>query len=329
MFIPQSSRKKDRPAGISEKLIRLLKIYTIIANKEFPSAKFLAETLEVNERTIYRDLNIINLVDQVDFDHEKKGYMFAHGDRIKKLLISDEELMTLFTAGEAVSHLGKPFHENFKSLMLRMFTAAGKASQKAKPSIIIKVPDTIKGAVVDPALKVIATCMQDRRSVEITYKAQNTKKVTQRIVDPYGLVFHEGVWLLIGLCHLRKEIRTFALDRIITCNERNLYFEQRNDFNLERYIAKSWGVIDGKSTNVAVRFSRDVAEYITRKERWHPSEERKMLPDGGVELSFTVAGTDEIKKWIYSWIPNVEVTKPRSFRKEIHRELAEATKDHQ
>jgi len=330
-LISKSSRypkNKNKRTGISDKFFRLLKIYTIIAQKQYPSVKSLAENLGVNERTIYRDLFVINLVDQVDYDPERKGYAFTHGDSIKKPMLSDEELMTLFTAGEAVSHLGTPFRENFQHLVDKMVASTAKARSKGKPPIIIKVPDTARGVIIDRSLKIIAACLQDKRSVDLTYKAHGAKEVTRRTVDPYGLIFHEGIWILIGLCHLRKEIRSFALDRIQDCRERYLYFEPRLDFNLGEYLAKSWGVIDGEEVTVAVRFKPEVAEYITRKDKWHPSEVRKMLSDGGVELTFTVAGIYEIKKWIYSWIPNVEVIKPKLLRDLIKKELMQATQDH-
>jgi predicted DNA-binding transcriptional regulator YafY len=330
-LISKSSRypkNKNKRTGISDKFFRLLKIYTIIAQKQYPSAKSLAENLGVKERTIYRDLFVINLVDQVDYDPERKGYAFTHGDSIKKPMLSDEELMTLFTAGEAVSHLGTPFRENFQHLVDKMVASTAKARSKGKPPIIIKVPDTARGVIIDRSLKIIAACLQDKRSVDLTYKAHGAKEVTRRTVDPYGLIFHEGIWILIGLCHLRKEIRSFALDRIQDCRERYLYFEPLLDFNLGEYLAKSWGVIDGEEVTVAVRFKPEVAEYITRKDKWHSSEVRKMLSDGGVELTFTVAGIYEIKKWIYSWIPNVEVIKPKLLRDLIKKELMQATQDH-
>lgn len=321
-------KKKNKLAGITDKFIRLLKIYTIIAQKKYPSARFLAETLEVNERTIYRDLNIINLVDQVDYDPERKGYAFTHGDSIKKLMLSDEELITLFTAGEAVSHLGAPFRENFQRLVEKMVSVTAKHLPENKPSIVIKVPDTIHTDTITEYLKTITTCLKEKRSVDIVYKAYKAKEVTRRIVDPYGLIFYEGIWIFIGFCHLRKEIRSFALDRIQECKERNLYFTPRLEFNLEEYLLRSWGVVDGKEVTVVVRFKPDAAEYILRKEKWHPSEVRKILPDNSVELTYTVAGIHEIKKWIYSWIPNVEVLRPKSLRRLIRKELQQATKDH-
>ena len=134
--------------------------------------------------------------------------------------------------------------------------------------------------------------------------------------------------MLIGFCNLRRQIRTFALDRIIDITERNRYFTLHEDFNLEEYLSHTWGIIDGEETKVVVRFSKGAADYILRRDSWHPSEKRKLLPDGGVESTFTVAGTIEIKKWIYSWLPHVEVVKPLSLRREIQKELSVATVAH-
>ncbi len=79
---------------------------------------------------------------------------------------------------------------------------------------------------------------------------------------------------------------------------------------------------------MTVRFSANVADYVLRKQ-WHPSEKRKILPDGDVELTFNVAGVEEIKHWLYSWLPNVEVIKPVWFRKKVKAELTQGAKSHE
>jgi predicted DNA-binding transcriptional regulator YafY len=149
-----------------------------------------------------------------------------------------------------------------------------------------------------------------------------------RLVDPYGLVYHDGVWIMVGFCHLRKEIRSFAVDRVLELRERYLYFKPLTGFDLKEHLSHSWGVIAGEEVQVTVRFRTNISEYIVRKENWHPSEKRRILPDGAVELTFTVAGTDEIKRWIYSWLPNVEVIEPESLRKQIQKELSESASNH-
>ena len=286
------------------------------------------ERFQVSRRTVFRYLELINIIDPIEYDREREGYKFTNGDRIKKLMLSDEEFQALLAAGESVSKLGKPFKVNFQSLVTRMFTFGGKVPAKEKSPIVIKAPDAIFSGKMEGILKVLLTCIQEKRAVDINYKARLSKEVTKRTVDPYVVVLYEGIWILVGFCHLRKMIRSFALDRIIDIQERNLYFTSQPDFDLKAYLSSPWGIIDGKEARVTVRFKKEVSDYILRKDKWHPSEKRTILPDGDVELTFTVAGTDEIKRWIYSWLPHVEVVRPQWLRKQIQKELSESASNH-
>jgi len=321
-------RKPQKPAGISEKVIRLLEIYTMIAHGKYPSIASLTEHFGVTERTIFRYLEQINIIDAVEFDKERNGYRFTDGDRIKKLRLDDQEMITLFTAGEALAHLGTAFRTKFQGVLVKMFSSSDKFAEKEKIPIIVKTPNATINEKIQDCLMTISLCMKEKRSVSIVYRAKGAKEATERIVDPYGLVFYDGVWILIGYCHLRKELRSFAVDRIIGLTGRFLYFEIRGGFDLDEYIAGSWGVIHEELVTILLRFKATVSEFILRKEKWHPSEKRKRLSSGDIELTFTVAGVNEIKRWIYSWFPNVEVIKPAWLRKQVQEELRLSIKEH-
>lgn len=314
--------------GLSEKLINVLNIYTMIAQKRYPSVNQLADNFNVSRRTVYRYLEMIGDVDQIELDKERNGYKFTHGDRIKKLQLSEDEFLLLLAFGSAVSHLGSPLRDNFKKFTEKMVNIATPPSPKGTAPIMIRIPDAIEDENFDHYFKTISICAEERRSIDIVYTTRDSKEVNERRVDPYGLVFHDGSWILIGYCHLRKDMRHFALDRISQLKGTNLYFKVKDDFDLEKSLSHSWGVYAEKEVRVTVRFARDVADLITRKKRWHPSEERKILPDGDVELSFTVAGAHEIKKWIYTWLPYAEVVKPKRFRERVNKELSVSAKKH-
>lgn len=320
--------RRNKPAGISEKAIRLLEIYTMIAQRKYPSTVSLMEHFGVTERTIYRYLEQINVIDPIEFDRENNGYRFTHGDRIKKLPINDQELIILFTAGEALSRLGGTFKTNFQGLLNKMFSVSGRSVDNKKVPIIVKAPDASINEKIQDYLMTVSLCMKEKRSVSMSYQARGAKEPTERIIDPYGLVFHEGVWFVIGYCHLRKELRNFAMDRIIHLKERFFYFEVRGGFDLEEYISSSWGIIHEEPVTITIRFKANVAEFILRKEKWHPSEQRKILSDGDIELTFTVAGVNEIKHWIYSWLPSVEIIEPAWLRQQARKELARSAKEH-
>ncbi|GHO57604.1 hypothetical protein KSB_60790 [Ktedonobacter robiniae] len=55
--------------------------------------------------------------------------------------------------------------------------------------------------------------------------------VTERTFDPYGVVYHEGLWYTIGYCHLRQEQRLFRLDRIALVEPLDETFPFPEDFS--------------------------------------------------------------------------------------------------
>jgi len=319
-FITLTPKKNKNPGGISEKVINIIETYTMIARKKYPSVKSLAEHFNVSERTVHRYLEIIKMIDVVDYDREKKGYFFPYGDRTKKTPLTENELIILLTAGEAISHLGKPFREEFGRILDKLTYADKK---KSTSPIIFKIPDACDSERMSHYITTITSSIEDKRSIDITYLSRGKKEPVKRTVDPYGLIFHNGLWMLIGFCHLRKHIRTFALDRIKDLHERSLYFTPREGFDLKSYLTKSWGIMDGEEITVKLRVKPQIADLILRK-KWHPSEVKTSMPDGSLELTYTVLGKIEIKQWIYSWLPHMEVMEPESLREEIRKELKES-----
>ena len=321
-------KKKSEGAGVSDKIVRLLEIYKKIAQNLYPSVESLAGEYKASKRTIQRYIKIIRSIDDVEYDHHHKGYRFTGIDRLKKLSLTRSELITLLTAGEAVSRLGGNLGSTFQGLLHRIATLPEGSKAKQKVPFLIKMPGPAMAKNIEEHFGTLSTCASEGRCVDLEYRAQHSKKVTKRTVEPYGLVFNDGIWIMIGRCLLREEIRSFALDRIITAVGRERYFLRDPDFDLEKYFEKSWGVVDGDEVEVTVRFKYEVADYILRKEKWHPSEKRKVFPNGDVELSFKISGFVEFKHWAYSWLPYVEFVKPGWFRKRVEQELAEAAKLH-
>lgn len=320
-------KKAGKPAGISCKVINLLDIYTMIAQNKFPCVDSLAERCEASRRTIHRYLEIINMIDPIEFDRDRNGYKFVNGDRIKKVFLTDDELLMLLITGETAANLGRNFKKSFQDFV------SGIANIRKLPPdklpLVIKAPAAINTEMFDEYFKTISGCIADSRSIDIVYTSLYKNETTERRVDPYGLFFYEGAWHVIGYCNLKKELRTFAIDKIESLKETDHYFVQDPGFNLKKSLSDSWGIIfNEEAVDITVRFSKDVASYIDRQKKWHPTEVRKRLPDGSLELSFRVTGVSEIKGWIYSWLPEVEVIKPDWLRANVKKELLKAAWNH-
>ena len=158
-----------------------------------------------------------------------------------------------------------------------------------------------------------------KKSIEIVYYTMSRKKESKRKVDPYKIWFFNGTFYLIGHCHVRHEVRIFALDRIKMLHQTKETFEVPEDFSFEEFTGQSFGVFQGEPIHVKVWFSSDVAGYIKEK-IWHESQEIISQDDGSIIFEAEVAGTDEIKFWILSWGSKAELLEPHSLSDAIRQE---------
>jgi len=159
------------------------------------------------------------------------------------------------------------------------------------------------------------------RRVEMVYHSLNRKEKTLRKVDPYKVWFYDGTIYLIGLCHLREEVRMFVLDRIKTLQVTDDRFTIPKDFNFDDFMRHSFKVMHDELYTVKVRISPGWARWVGEKV-WHESQKVCKLPDGGRQVAFRVAGLNEIKRWILSFGPEAAVLEPEKLREMVRRDLS-------
>ena len=76
----------------------------------------------------------------------------------------------------------------------------------------------------EPAVKLVET------------QSVGSARTTHRKVDPFQVLAMNGGFYLIGFCHVRREVRAFAMDRIKNFSILDETFQMREDFNLEEYL---------------------------------------------------------------------------------------------
>jgi len=104
-----------------------------------------------------------------------------------------------------------------------------------------------------------------RKRVTVTYQGAGTGIVTKREIDPYALVYREGAWLAVGWCHLRKEVRSFRIDRMLAAVQapkpKSPDFERPADFDVKAYAQRSpWTFTADPPEEVQLALSPEAAE---------------------------------------------------------------------
>ena len=89
----------------------------------------------------------------------------------------------------------------------------------------------------------LESAVRFRKRVTFQYQAAGTGTISRREVDPYGLVYRDASWVLVGWCHLRKEVRSFRVDRmrevVMAPKPKSPDFDRPTDFDVREHASRS------------------------------------------------------------------------------------------
>ncbi len=193
---------------------RLFEIIQWLRSRRVTTAKWLAEKLEVSERTIYRDIRDL-MTTGVPIEGEAGvGYALRKGFDLPPLMFNQEELAALSLGARIVRSWADPQLAN--------------AAERVLSKIEVILPEELKNKIertnlyspmvrLNPEVaKVLATLrlsIDQQHQISFDYQREDGER-SHRTVWPLGLFFWGTVWTLGGWCELRGHFRNFRLDRM-------------------------------------------------------------------------------------------------------------------
>ena len=160
----------------------------------------------------------------------------------------------------------------------------------------------------------LASAVLTRQRLKLDYYNRTRDEATVREVSPQRLVYYRANWYLDAWCHLRNDLRSFALDAI---REAELVASKAKDVadaELDEVLASGYGIFSGKKVQWAVlRFSAARARYVAREE-WHPKQRARWEKDGRYVLEVPFSSDKELAMDILKHGAEVEVLEPKTLR---------------
>lgn len=295
----------------------MLRIHQAILGGGRPNATTLATELEVSVKTIARDIEFMrdrmNL--PIAYDTRQFGYFYTEPvSSFPSLQITEGELFALLVAEKALqqyrgTNFEKPLVSAFKKMAgaLPDTVSLNLADWDRTISFRISAEPVLNLEIFDA----LARAAAQKRQLRLLYRKPGRTQTEERIVDPYHLANINGEWFLFAFDHLRQDIRTFVPARIKEIAQTGKTFLRPQKFSLEKRLRDSFGVHSGHGEfQVVIRFTEEVADYV-REKRWHPSQQLRELPKGGVELRLKLSSLAEIKRWVLGWAGEAQVVRPR------------------
>ncbi len=303
-------------------------IQALISSRGGKSVLELAQTLGCHSRTVYRDLEALQVAG-FPFYNEQVGKQsfWSLMDTAKRkipLPLDLTELMALYFSRDMMKMLKNTmFYDSLETLFQKIKSTLPPEYlnylSRIENSLTVHTKPYKPYGEYREIINRVNEAVLQRRWISIDYYSMHRHENSRREVSPYKIWFFDGSFYMIGYCRLRKEVRIFALDRIRKLEITQENFEIPETFDMDGFMKSSFGVFHGEPVQVQVRFSPDIAGYIAEKV-WHDSQTIEFEKDGSILFTAEVAGTDEIKFWILNWGAKAEVLAPESLRDEIRDE---------
>lgn len=303
----------------ASRIWRILKIFTLIEGRPGVTAGELADSCEVSLRTIYRNISLLKLAGIPLYCD--RGYRISEGFFLPPVHFDLNETLSLAMGAELLSRQkGTPFQRGVEGAMEKIFAVLPPGIRDALTREVAHFrpawEPTVDYGKHLPVLEALERAVEQGRSIEMKYFALSRDETTERRVDPYGFLFRNNGWYLVGLCHLRKEIKIFKVDRIRRASLLEERFEQPEDFSIRDYMGDAWQVMRGEPRDVEVLFSPQAAPFV-KESIWHFSQRCSDREDGSAVLSFRVGGLAEICSWIMAFGGEAEVLGPPELRRMV------------
>ena len=193
---------------------RLFHIIQLIRGRRLTTAAYLAQRLEVSERTIYRD--IADLQHQgVPIDGEAGvGYRLGAGFDLPPMMFTQDEAKALVASVRmAQGWLDPALAQCAQDALGKIMSVLPVDARVAAEALAVYAPPVGLPQSTQRTLQTLREAVQDRRKVFINYR-DLADKPSERTLRPLGCFYWGKVWTLAAWCEQRSDFRSFRVDRV-------------------------------------------------------------------------------------------------------------------
>jgi proteasome accessory factor B len=294
------------------RIYRILKLITILQSGRSYSVDELAEELEVSRRTVFRDLNMLELAHiPYYFDRDRQTYRINQHFFLSPVNLSLTEALTLLLAAKRQNQsVLRPMAAASQRAALKLESVLPQAVREYLGELLEHVNVVHKPVARQEGLEgtfdQVLSAIGERRVCRLVYLSFYDKKQVIVVVEPLRLLFVGRAWYLVAWSRQHKQRRTFKLGRMKKLTLLKEQFAPRPDESANDF-GDAWAMIpEGKLYDVHLHFSPTVAGNVAEV-AWHHSQQVQWREDGSLDFRARVDGLGEILWWVLGYGDMVKV----------------------
>lgn len=302
------------------KIDRLVSIIMILLDKKRIGAQELADMFEVSLRTIYRDIDAINMagIPVRSISGAGGGFEVMPEYKIDKKVFSTDDLSALLMGLSSLSGMVRGDELVHALAKVKSFIPAERAKdiELKVNQICIDLSPWTGNSNLQPYLDIIKAALQENRLLTFEYIAHHGNE-SARKVEPYQLVLKGNHWYLHGYCRQRNDFRLFRVSRVSNLKMQDEMFTPRDHEKPRLDFDDIWAAMQ---TKIKIRIHRLVMDRVLD---FCPYED--FAPDGDEHyiVPFPFAENEYHYDILLSFGDKCELLEPTHIRAELKRRIHE------
>ncbi|MFD2671572.1 helix-turn-helix transcriptional regulator [Marinicrinis sediminis] len=307
------------------KIDRLLSIVMILLHKRRVQAKELAEMFEVSQRTIYRDIETINMagIPIITFPGNQGGIGIAENYKLERNMLTIEEMASIITALRSLNTSYPDAHTQpvLQKIQALQSLKDGEKLQAISEQLLIDHSCWGSSAIINKKQSMMKLAIENNQTVIFRYRnAKNEEK--DRHVEPHTLVLKNNRWYVYAHCRDKHDFRFFKLSRMKNLHITSQAFD-RKETKLEQIPWNTqWSQLPAKLT-VTLKFQAS-ARFLV--EEWFDEEEIDTDASGCMIVTTRFPDDPWVTGFVLRFGDQVEVIQPERLRQHIYQVACEVAK---
>lgn len=280
-------------------------------------------------RTIQRDLNTLSTAfPLVSDDSRPQGWSWSVTapqvdvpaiDEMSALAFGiAQSQLELILPKATVSYL-KPWFASAREVLRRASPPIGPLHEKFRviPRMVQLLPAQIRPEVQAAIYEAV---LSDTR-IAVRYQSRGRGDTRDYSVHPLGVVIADSVCYLVCTIDAYTDIRLLAMHRILWAVDTKEHARRPRGFNLDSYLAISGVGILRSEKPIELEFlMRNSWSGHLAETPLHKKQKMMRLNAEWTRVSVRMPDTSQLRWWLRSFGPDVEVIRPEKLRREFFEE---------
>lgn len=307
---------------------RLLAIILELQGKGMQRAEDLAGTFETSVRTIYRDVQALSEAGVPIVGAPGQGYSLMEGYFLPPVSFTADEAVAVLIG---IDFVEQQFDDDYRNKAITgrskieaiLPESVRKESLRIREGLrMVKRARRMDNKTAE-TFGILREAIRGKRKVKMVYikvkgKATEDPEI-HRVIDPYGLGYVGGDWMLIAYCNVRRGLRHFRVSRIQTLEILAEDFVLPDHFKLHSYIPA-----DDREVIVRILIQPEFAAKVKDSDYFYI----ELMEDKteGVLITLRVREIEEVLDWVLGWGGGAIILEPELLRQRVREEAEKMLK---